>query len=1400
MMRCHSRVFRATASAVVFALLSMYVPAVTVAGMMKRNPRAKKQHSRSHLMTAKEQKAKFGAGECVAFCGNTNYAVSIDGVNIETGNLALSTADLTFHDSYGPTAAVTRTYNANDVDEGPFGPRWTFTSDMCVAVLGLAKPDGVSIHALPQSTADLINGAGVQQIYLKDASGKRTSILQEADGRFAESPSEHNDIEPTYANVTVNGTIWRLTSQLVIKTPDGMQFTYAKEGYCPNASAMDQTTFTAPSNLLKLVESKDRFGNKTTYAYSNDTVNFSTERGIFAENRLLSVTQQNGQYISFTWSGNRIVSATDGTRSISYQYDSQNRLVGVVSPGGRLTQYVWGNDLYGPNVGDAYIDSNKYSGPGAHNLIVGQTDCRGLTTTYHYGMGQGWDLGVGTHWTVFCYHVDHPNGTNTFISPDALSGRPLCIDPAIDSSTEPDYPPLSGVVVVQPGRTVVFTVNSTSTTLTCQPLQVSPLDGGMYAKQLWTKTYDLASSNLIEGDTYVGQNAIGDGLSQSRLMDPQDWQEQATYISTHYNTFGKPLSRTATFHESPVDGDAQRPDIVMTTQYGYWGKDKFYQLKALQDANGTFMYQDYVSTLSSDYGTGNIKSIYEGTRTTFTSDPTAHVPSYTSPPTPPPTWKYNITPAVPSQYTKQYFYDLKGRVIEVRKLANANWGHTVNTTSYDDSLAGQGRIHTTIEDVGGLNRTSSIDAYDSSGALTQMTDQASHTVHFQIDPDGHMLSVYDVIGGVNHPLMTYTVGTAGISNAALLAVTDNLTGVTDQYTYSTSGADIGTVNRLTETNGTDSYSILSTADGNGDIATETFLTPAGANSYSFSDRIAVGEWPTVKRVARTATVLDQDLAPTSEQFDYTFDTLGRLTNATFAMTPSASAPPHWQDSRARVHVDFDVMGNVRHLEHYWETLAQNQNDGYYYAETKMLKEDLGYDDFGQQRLTADYYENDGSNNWQGTRAIDYEYDPNFGQLSAIHYNDLLPNPDQSWTYDALGNRLSDSARPGAWTYNAQNELQADPTYNYQYDTYGNRTARLIGQNVNTTYAYDTMGRMDSVANAMGTTNYTYRGDGKRVAKIGPSSQSLYRYANGQLCEQVDISNESTNLTEFAPLGRGIDRIQTANGIYYPIYDEHQNMVAKLVKDGNNGYQLIDRQTFDVWGSVRSGTATVGPDHGYDAKYDHIQDSESGLVYMLGRYYDPGTGQFISRDPGQQGANAYIYVGNNPVTGIDADGKWFFLITGLYRGLLGACSTYYSECNTNEAQADPDMLRAKVYISFTVGFTAGCITGIADECGIGLVAGMWFNRFIDASASVAEEALDSALTEESIDVPKLCAKICFSMILDNVLSNRIFNNNLIKVPGGFEGDKELAVEWLYKDSYTDFISGAVEARMDKCDSG
>ena len=114
-----------------------------------------------------------------------------------------------------------------------------------------------------------------------------------------------------------------------------------------------------------------------------------------------------------------------------------------------------------------------------------------------------------------------------------------------------------------------------------------------------------------------------------------------------------------------------------------------------------------------------------------------------------------------------------------------------------------------------------------------------------------------------------------------------------------------------------------------------------------------------------------------------------------------------------------------------------------------------------------------------------------------------------------------------------------------------------------------------------------------------------------------------------------------------MYDP-QGSVQQRHTDGSytGGYAAYDRSTFEGYGALRQANkgstgASVGQHDpvGFGGQFGYYTDTETGLLCLTHRYYDPGTGKFINRDPigYQGGANLYAFCAGNPVNSSDPSG-------------------------------------------------------------------------------------------------------------------------------------------------------------------
>ena len=104
--------------------------------------------------------------------------------------------------------------------------------------------------------------------------------------------------------------------------------------------------------------------------------------------------------------------------------------------------------------------------------------------------------------------------------------------------------------------------------------------------------------------------------------------------------------------------------------------------------------------------------------------------------------------------------------------------------------------------------------------------------------------------------------------------------------------------------------------------------------------------------------------------------------------------------------------------------------------------------------------------------------------------------------------------------------------------------------------------------------------------------------------------------------------------YYYYQNDHLGTPQKLL---NQSGVVVWSATYDSFGKATVDAAsTVSNNLRFPGQYE---DGETGLHYNWMRYYDPLRGRYVTSDPIRLlgGVNFYIYVGGNPLAGIDPKG-------------------------------------------------------------------------------------------------------------------------------------------------------------------
>lgn len=128
------------------------------------------------------------------------------------------------------------------------------------------------------------------------------------------------------------------------------------------------------------------------------------------------------------------------------------------------------------------------------------------------------------------------------------------------------------------------------------------------------------------------------------------------------------------------------------------------------------------------------------------------------------------------------------------------------------------------------------------------------------------------------------------------------------------------------------------------------------------------------------------------------------------------------------------------------------------------------------------------------------------------------------------------------------------------------------------------------------------------------------------------------------LGLGLQQVHAQTDTVTYVYTDPQG--TPLVEADASG-NVITRYDYTPYGNAVASLGNPPDGPGYTG---HVNDPETGLVYMQARYYQP-IGRFLSPDPigpvagNLYSFNRYAYANNNPITNIDPTGAYPSGLTG-----------------------------------------------------------------------------------------------------------------------------------------------------------
>jgi RHS repeat-associated protein len=357
-----------------------------------------------------------------------------------------------------------------------------------------------------------------------------------------------------------------------------------------------------------------------------------------------------------------------------------------------------------------------------------------------------------------------------------------------------------------------------------------------------------------------------------------------------------------------------------------------------------------------------------------------------------------------------------------------------------------------------------------------------------------------------------------------------------------------------------------------------------------------------------------------QQFEYVFDDIGNRTS-THAGGDSAGQGLHgasYTPNNLNQYIQRDIPGYVSTLG------SANANA------TVMLWADGGA--YAQAYRHGDYFRAELSvDNSSGSLPIWF----NVTNIALLHNgsdylatstgHQFLPHSPEHFTYDDDGNLTQD----GRWNYtwDAENRLVALTP------------STAVGPQLSLKFEYDWRGRrIHKQVWDHASWNGTVTNDTKFV------------YDGWNLIAELDALNASTLLSSYVWGSDLSGTMQGAGGIggllfirdlpsaiwYSPAFDGNGN-IAGLVSMANA--TVAAQYEYGPFGEVlrMTGPMAKANTFRFSTKY---QDDETDLLYYGYRYYNPGGGTALSRDPEEEGGgrNLYVLVANDYQNRVDALGR------------------------------------------------------------------------------------------------------------------------------------------------------------------
>jgi len=139
------------------------------------------------------------------------------------------------------------------------------------------------------------------------------------------------------------------------------------------------------------------------------------------------------------------------------------------------------------------------------------------------------------------------------------------------------------------------------------------------------------------------------------------------------------------------------------------------------------------------------------------------------------------------------------------------------------------------------------------------------------------------------------------------------------------------------------------------------------------------------------------------------------------------------------------------------------------------------------------------------------------------------------------------------------------------------------------------------------------------------------------------------------------------------YLHHDQQGSTRLLTGSTG-KVEGKCTYAAYGTAMCEGSVTTP-LGYDGQY---ANSDTGLIYLRARYYDPVTGQFMSIDPDVEATQSpYGYAIDNPVNESDPSGECTAVATRVPGDVPPLATRQECEKKLGEAKGKVNLIKSRV---------------------------------------------------------------------------------------------------------------------------